>query len=249
MPYRLLLPNPFDPARAYPALLFFHGAGDRGDDNIAQLRNVLHRFTHPDLRAQYPCIIIAPQCPADGQWVEAYTMNHLHRLTRPADAGEQMRLALEILAVVEQQYRPARLYISGLSMGGFAAWDCLTRFPEKLAAVIPICGGGDPATVTPAAARVPVWAFHSADDPWVEVQRTRDMVAALRQAGGAPRYTEYTHHAHASWEPAYAEPELLPWLFSQSGSPAREQIPLSKRGICSRRGMAGEVCLGASVNK
>jgi lysophospholipase L1-like esterase len=100
-------------------------------------------------------------------------------------------------------------------MGGFGVWDCLTRFPERFAAAIPMCGGGDEATVTPAVARVPLWTFHSVDDGAVKVKRTRNMIQALRQLGGHPIYFEYIGKGHWVWSTAYAQPELFPWLFAQ----------------------------------
>jgi predicted dehydrogenase/poly(3-hydroxybutyrate) depolymerase len=222
MPYRLLPPKPLVAGKKYPVILFFHGAGDRGNDNTAQLNHCLHRFTEPANRQQYPCFVIAPQCPLDKQWVDAYIINHPHTRTRPAQAGEEMRLALEILQHVQTTFTanidPCRLYLTGLSMGGYAVWDCLTRFPEKIAAAIPICGGGDTGTITAQTAQIPLWAFHSSDDIWVDVNTTRRMITALRTAGGRPNYTEYDNYGHPSWEPAYAEPELFPWIFNQQKS-------------------------------
>jgi predicted peptidase len=106
-------------------------------------------------------------------------------------------------------------------MGGYAVWDCLTRFPGKFAGAVAVCGGGDPATVTPAVAATPIWAFHSEDDPTVPFVRSVQMIDAMKAAGGQPRFTPYQGLKHNSWDRAYAEPELLPWLFAQRrGAPA-----------------------------
>jgi predicted peptidase len=99
-------------------------------------------------------------------------------------------------------------------MGGFGAWDLITRFPERFEVTAPVCGGGDEPVAT-RATQVPVWAFHSDDDGVVKVSRTRNMIATLRAAGGQPKYFEYWGLGHNCWDKAYAEPEFLPWMFAQ----------------------------------
>ena len=215
LPYRLLIPEPYDAARQYPLVVFFHGAGERGSDNRAQLVHGTSLFLKPESRERFPCFVVAPQCPNNQQWVDMPWGTDSG--TRPDQPSASMRMALEIVAALPRQFSidTNRLYVTGLSMGGYATWDCLTRLPNRFAAGVPICGGGDEKTVTTAVAQVPVWAFHSADDGAVKVGRTRRMIAAMRQAGGQPKYFEYTGLGHFSWGKAYAEPELLPWLFSQ----------------------------------
>jgi predicted peptidase len=219
MPYRLLSPANPVPGKKYPLVLFFHGAGDRGNDNLAQLKHCLWAFIEPVRRAQYPCFVLAPQCPENKQWANYHIMNYLDVKDSPAEPSNEMRLAMEILDQVETTNADLidlnRIYVSGLSMGGYGTWDCLARWPEKFAAAVPICGGGDEKTISAKAAQIPLWAFHSSDDPWVDVSGSRTMVSALRRAGGNPRYTEYDCYGHECWEPAYADPELFPWLFSQ----------------------------------
>jgi lysophospholipase L1-like esterase len=113
-----------------------------------------------------------------------------------------------------------RLYVTGISMGGYGTWDLITRFPDRFAAAVPICGGGDPAKAA-AIAKVPVWAIHGEADPLVKVEQTRRMIAAIKAAGGQPLYSEYPTVGHDSWTPGYQEPELLPWMFAQRrGQPA-----------------------------
>jgi predicted peptidase len=94
------------------------------------------------------------------------------------------------------------------------SWDLLARKPELFAAAVPICGGGDEKTA-PAIAKIPIWVFHGAKDPAVKVERSRNMVKALKDAGGSPKYTEYPNEAHASWVPAYKDAEMMKWLFAQ----------------------------------
>lgn len=108
-----------------------------------------------------------------------------------------------------------RLYITGLSMGGYGTWDAITRYPGKFRAAVPICGGGDPAKAAPIK-DMKIWAFHGELDDVVPAKGSQNMIKALREAGGNPRYTEYKGVDHGSWERAYAEPELLDWLFDNN---------------------------------
>jgi len=118
-----------------------------------------------------------------------------------------------------------RIYVTGLSMGGYGSWDLAIRTPEKFAAVVPICGGGDESQ----AARllgVPIWAWHGDADPAVPVERSRRMIAAIRQAGGNPKYTELAGVGHDSWNPAYRDPHgPIPWLFEQSLAARTKKTP------------------------
>lgn len=213
--YRLLAPKDYDAGRKYPLVMFFHGAGERGDDNTAQLVHGVSLFTQAENREKFPCFVLAPQCPKDQQWVEMAWGSDAG--TRPERPSEPMRLALDAMEAVCKEFSvdTDRLYVTGLSMGGYGTWDCITRYPDRFAAGVPICGGGDEKTVTKAVAKVPVWAFHSDDDNVVKVRRTRGMVQAMRDAGGKPKYFEYSGLGHFSWGKAYGEPELLAWMFAQ----------------------------------
>lgn len=215
LPYRLLVPQAYNPAHAYPLVIFFHGAGERGDDNTAQLKHGTSLFLKPKVRRRFPCFVFAPQCPRGQQWVNMPWGDTVG--TQPKHPSTSMRLALDVVNALPKEFNidTNRLYVTGLSMGGYAAWDCLTRFPGRFAAVVPICGGGDERTVTRAVARTPVWAFQSTDDPVVPIVRTRHMIDALVAKGGHPHFFEYTGLGHDSWDRAYAEPELLPWMFAQ----------------------------------
>jgi predicted peptidase len=215
MPYRILLPNDVSSQKAFPLVLFFHGAGERGADNQKQLVHGVSLFLRLENRDRYPCFVLAPQCPEGQQWVDMPWGADFGE--RPAAPSAAMRLALDILDSVIREIRvdTNRIYVTGLSMGGFAAWDCITRFPDRFAAAAAVCGGGDEHTVTRQVARVPVWAFHSRDDSVVKFKRTENMVQALRDAGGHPKFSEYSELGHDSWDKAYSEPELLPWMFAQ----------------------------------
>lgn len=215
LPYRLLIPGSARPGQRYPLVLLLHGAGERGDNNLAQLTHGVRLFTEPSHRGRHPCFLVVPQCPTNERWVEmAWDAD---RGTRPAQPSGPMQLALGAMDEVigKHSVDTHRLYVTGLSMGGYGTWDCLTRYPGRFAAALPICGGGDEGTVTVAAGCTPTWAFHSQDDSVVPVHRTRRMIEAMRQAGGRPHYFEYFGLGHNAWDAAYREPELLPWLFAQ----------------------------------
>jgi lysophospholipase L1-like esterase/poly(3-hydroxybutyrate) depolymerase len=211
--YRLLVPRNYDRATRYPLVLFLHGAGERGKDNAAQLKHGAGLFLKPQVREKFPCFVLAPQCPPEEKWTD---IDWQKGGALPPAPSEPTRLALEILEKLQTEFSidPDRLYVTGLSMGGYGTWDHICRAPDRWAAAVPICGGGDPKSV-PRAKQIPVWAFHGDADRAVPVERTREMVAALRGANGHVYYSEYPGVPHDSWTTAYEEPELLAWLFAQ----------------------------------
>ena len=215
LPYRLLKPSAYDAQKKYPLLFFMHGAGERGTDNKAQLLHVVKMFAKPENREKYACFVVAPQCPGNCKWVEVPWDGDKH--TMPEQPSEPMRLSMELLASLQKEFSidAKRLYAMGLSMGGFGTWDALSRYPDMFAAGIPVCGGADENKAA-ALAKIPVWVFHGGNDGVVKTKRARNIVAALKQAGGDPKYTEYPGVGHDSWVKAAAEPELLPWLFAQT---------------------------------
>jgi len=220
MPYRLLTPKTPNSGASYPLVLFFHGSGERGDDNQKQLRNGVERFVVPVSQTRYPCFVLAPQCPTDlnnrpTMWTGEREQVHLLKLA--PEPAAPFGTALELVTAIQRKFPVDvdRIYVTGISMGGFATWEALIRYPEKFAAAIPVCGGGD-ASHADRIRNIPVWAFHGADDPTVPVRCSRSMVEMIEKAGGRPRYTEYPGVGHNSWDRAYAEPELLVWLFSQN---------------------------------
>ncbi len=223
LPYRLLKPAGYDAAKGpYPLLIFLHGAGERGTDNRLQL-------THgkPFMRkaaAERGSFVLAPQCPAEGMWAGRHWSEANHALAEKS--SRQMRLLTELLESLEKEYTidRDRLYVMGLSMGGFGTWDIIERYPQRFAAAAPICGGGDE-TLAARIAGVPIWVFHGDTDTAVPVARSREMVKALKAAGGKPRYSEYPGVGHNSWTPAFNEPELLKWMYEQRrGANNREDV-------------------------
>ena len=213
LPYQLLKPAGSHAAKL-PLVLFLHGAGERGTNNTAQLRNGTKLFLDPANQAKFPAYVLAPQCPPNKQWVDMPWGTD--KGSQPETPSAPMQLVIALLDSLEKEHPidTDRIYVTGLSMGGYGTWDLITRFPNRFAAGAPVCGGGDE-TVAAKAAKVPLWVFHSDDDTVVKTIRSRNMVAAIRAAGGQPKYFEYWGLGHNSWDATYAEPELLPWMFSQ----------------------------------
>jgi predicted peptidase len=212
LPYRLLMPATVEKGTKYPLVVFLHGAGERGVDNEKQLIHGVPQFVAK--REKYPCFLFAPQCPDGKRWVEVDWSADSH--TQPKEPGEvgKLVLALTEKSIMELPVDPKRVYITGLSMGGYGTWDILARRPELFAAAAPVCGGADEATAVKIK-DIPIWVFHGARDTAVKPARSRNMVAALEKAGGKPKYTEYPDVGHNSWDPAYRDPEFFKWLFAQ----------------------------------
>ncbi len=231
--YRWSAPENLEPGKTYPLVLFLHGAGERGNDNIAQLKHGFTPILEGAAKLGEKCFIIAPQCPENLWWSPLNSTKTL--LT---DATKPNALLDAVVALVGETMKtnpvdPKRFYVTGLSMGGFASWDLLGRVPEKIAAAIPVCGGGDPTLVTKYK-DIPIWTFHGEADPTVPVAATRDMIAALEKAGGKPKATYYPDVPHDSWTQTYANPEVIRWLFAQlrwTQKPGHEVAGISYVGM------------------
>jgi predicted peptidase len=183
----------------YPLVVYLHGAGGRGDDNERQLEHGARTFAAEENYRDRECIVVAPQCPAEENWGGANgeaVIALIDDLTKnlPIDAG--------------------RIYLTGYSMGGYGTWSLLARYPDKFAAAVPVAGGGDPGKAE-TFSHVPVWAFHGSLDTDVPPERSREMIEALEEAGGEPKFTEYEGLGHGSAGPAYSDQELHRWLFEQ----------------------------------
>jgi len=215
--FRILIPNINDTNKYEPVVLFFHGAGERGNDNEKQLIHGSKLFDNALVREKYESFVLFPQCPEDSRWVDVdWTLdNHI----MPETPTIQLNLSIQLLNRLIKSYKidTNRLYVMGLSMGGFGTWDMICRYPEKFAAAIPICGGGDENQVSKIK-DIPVWAFHGKKDKIVKVSRSRNMINAIKNEGGNPKYTEYENTAHNAWDKAFQEPGLLEWLFIQKKS-------------------------------
>ncbi len=216
LPYRLLRPEGLAAGSKAPLVVFLHGAGERGVDNRAQLKWCVRDFALTPNRAKYPCFVAVPQCPAGEVWGR-YDWPAGTTPKFAAQPTAALGAVLELIPALRAEFPvdPARVYLIGMSMGGFGTWDALARKPELFAAAVPICGGGDPATVGKFK-EAPIWAFHGAKDDVVPASRSQAMVAALKTAGAkAVKYTEYPEVGHFSWTPAFGDAELLPWVFAQ----------------------------------
>jgi predicted peptidase len=214
--YRLMAPEKDEAGKKYPLVVFLHGAGERGGDNAAQLKFLPTQMSEPAMRAKYPCYILAPQCPTPRRWASMDWEGH--KMAYDAKLSEDLEAVYEVVQQVmkDEPIDPHRVYITGLSMGGFGTWELAIRHPELFAAAAPICGGGDTSAVA-AMRSVPVWAWHGDNDHAVKVQRSRDMVAALKAAGGNVKYTEIPGGSHFdAWHQAYTRPDgVISWLFQQ----------------------------------
>ena len=212
--YRLFTPADYDANKKYPLVLFFHGAGERGADNAKQLVHGMRDFSSEEVQQKYPCFIVAPQCPDNQQGVNVPWSAAEH--TMPQQPAESLQLSLELLEALQKEFSidDKRIYVTGLSMGGYATWDIIQRHPELFAAAAPVCGGGDKGGARKMA-KLPLWVFHGDSDTAVPPQRSRDMIAAIKAAGGSPKYTEYKKTGHDSWSATYRDPEFYAWLFAQ----------------------------------
>ena len=218
LPYRILPPQNIQDGKQYPLVLFFHGSGERGVDNKQQLKHGAFEFAQPDRREKYPAFVVCPQCPKAKRWVESDWTLKSGRGQFPKKPSESMQLALELVdaLTIELPIDKNRRYVAGLSMGGQAAWFAAAQKPRRFAAMLEVCGGGDPELV-PNYEGIPIWAFHGQADNVVPVDRGREMIVALTQAGHAPelRYVEYPGVKHDSWTRTFARDDVFEWLFQQ----------------------------------
>ena len=197
-----------------PLVIFLHGSGERGNDNEAQLKNGVQAFCEPNTWAKNPCFVLAPQCPDGHRWVD-YNLSQVTVFTKKPTDPMRLLLALIDKTLAEN---PAidrkRIYLTGLSMGGFGTFDLLMRRPALFAAAMPLCSGGDPqyaATIKD----IPMWVFHGRRDDVAPCRLSRVIVSALKKAGGKPKFTEYTTLGHAIWQETFYNPEVTAWLFAQ----------------------------------
>jgi predicted peptidase len=222
--YQVFLPDNWTSKHKWPIILFLHGYGERGSDGLLQT-DIGLPYTIRLNRSRFPAIVVIPQCQMDHWWTQRDM--------------EEMALATLAEATADFKGDAKRTYVTGLSMGGYATWDLASRYPGKFAAVVPICGGiilsenmlkafpdlakdaypDNPKSYAKVAKKIgktPVWIFHGSADDTVPVENSRKLNDALNAVGGDVHYTEYPGVGHNSWDKAYAEPELMPWLFSKS---------------------------------
>lgn len=189
--YLLSLPKDYAEQESWPVLLFLHGAGERGSD-----LNLVKKHGPPKLieaGKEFPFIVVSPQCPG-GRWWEPFELATL-------------------LDEIQANYKvdQKRIYVTGLSMGGFGTWGLTAYQPNRFAAIVPICGGGEPFT-TRLYSHVPTWAFHGDQDNVVPLARSESMVDGLKRAGGNVKFTVYPGVGHDSWTETYDNEALYQWL-------------------------------------
>jgi predicted peptidase len=222
LPYRLLLPEGYSAARQYPLVLFLHGAGERGSDNEKQLTHGASLFVRDDVRRSYPCIVLAPQCDTFGYWSNVVITRDsaTHRRTFSFREGGEptraMAAAIKLLheAIGRYAVDKSRIYAGGLSMGGMGTFEVVRRNPNTFAAAFPLCGGAHVATAKDLK-NTAWWIFHGANDDVVPPQHSQSMFVALQAVGASVGFTLYPHANHNCWDAAFADPELLKWLFEQ----------------------------------
>lgn len=234
MPYRLFTPNSNTSKK--PLVIFLHGRGDRGTDNGTQIYDSAGLFMNensllaPNMQAKYPCYVLVPQCSdktENEEWAKwvgnspetpfkglgkdgSYTMNPF-----PSESGAA---ALELIdnIIKTKNIDPNRIYLIGLSMGGFGTWEFTARRPELFAAAFPMAGYSDVSQIEKIK-HIPYWIFHGNIDEWNPVEGSRTMFKLLIEAKADVTYTEYDGANHgASFIKAFNEPELIPWMFSKS---------------------------------
>ncbi len=216
--YRLLRPETEAAGEKYPLVLFLHGAGERGDDNQKQLVHGGQMWLNPVNREKYPAFVLFPQCPEDGYWAyekrpSSFTPGEMPEeqpLTKVA--GTLMELLESYLEMPQIDGR--RVYVMGLSMGAMGTYDLTIRYPEIFAAAIPICGTVNPQRLQ-AAKNVKFRIYHGDADDIVPVSGSREAYRALKKAGAEVIYMEFPGVNHGSWNPAFNDADLLPWLFAQ----------------------------------
>lgn len=193
--YLLYVPEEYNDTRdALPLMLFLHGAGERGDD-----LEMLKKHGPPKQIAggkAFPAIVVSPQCPK-GVWWDVDVLSGLLD-----DVCARYRIDAD------------RVYVTGLSMGGFGSWALAAKSPERFAAVAPICGGGEPEWATKIK-DIPIWVFHGAADSTVPLNRSEAMVDALKAEGAEVKFTVYPGVNHDSWTQTYDNPEFYKWMFEQ----------------------------------
>ncbi len=216
LPYRLYRSQQADTMKeALPLIIFLHGAGERGNDNCAQLKHCIKYFLNDTVTSRYPFLLMVPQCPNERRWVN--TDWSLPEHTMDSVPTTELRGVMAVLDSLIDcgAVDSTRVYICGISMGGFGTWDALQRWPEKFAAAIPICGGGDPAYAD-RMKDIPIYIFHGLQDGIVMPSRSIQMYDALREVGNEEAIlVTYPELAHGCWDEAFSTAGLFGWLFGK----------------------------------
>jgi len=221
LPHRVLLPLNYDSAKQYPLVFFLHGAGERGRDNEKQLVHGAKLFLGDEARKKFPAIVVFPQCAATDYWSNVLRLHdakgkrQFHFLP-DGTATTNMIMLQQLITYVIATYpvQKEQVYVGGLSMGGMGTYEVVRRMPGIFAAAFAICGGANPETAKKLK-KVNWWIFHGAKDDVVPPEASQVIVNALKKAGADVKFTLYPNANHNSWDPVFAEKDLLPWLFAQ----------------------------------
>jgi len=223
LPFRMLLPKDYDATKNYPVVFFLHGRGESGRDNEKQLTHGAALFLKDSVRNAFPAIVIFPQCSDKSYWSNVHTIAQGNQngkrsfyFVPDGPPSTDMQLLLGLVDHVLQNYpvNKQQVYAMGLSMGGMGTFELVRRKPKTFAAAVPICGGAHEATAK-SIRKTAWWVFHGGKDDVVPPIHSEKMVVALKKAKAKVQYTLYPNANHNSWDPAFAEPGLLPWLFAQ----------------------------------
>lgn len=216
--YRVFYPEGFDAEKKYPVLLFLHGAGERGDDNEAQLTHG-GELIKKGMNLHHS-IAIFPQCPEDKYWIDLLDVGDRADGIRDFEPdvknppSEAMSKVITLMKkFTEQSYvDKSRVYVAGLSMGGMGTFDLCWRMPNMFAAAMAVCGAGSPVKAFKFS-QLPIRIFHGDMDEIVSVEESLEMIAVLEELGGSPEAFIYPGVNHNSWDNAFAEPDFLSWLY------------------------------------
>lgn len=224
MPYRLLLPENYDSSRQYPLVLFLHGRGESGTDNEKQLVHGARLFLADSNRKAFPCIVVFPQCNSNSYWSNVLadmegskSGQRSFYFVNGGEASSAMKLLMSLFdnLLLRYKVKASQVYVMGLSMGGMGTFELVRRKPGVFAAAVPICGGAHPASAA-AMVKTKWWIFHGGKDNVVLPEFSVKMAEALKKAKAEVKFTLYPNANHNSWDPAFAEPGLLPWMFRQT---------------------------------
>lgn len=226
LPYQLAEPNlkvetqspkPATGSEKYPLVVFLHGSGERGIQNHEQMRNGVHAFVEKWVREKHPHYLLVPQCPPEQRWGGSSKDWQSLYQPEPTVPGRMVLELVEKMLREHPEIDPKRVYITGLSMGGFGTFDLLMRRPDLFAAGLPLCGGGDP-RYAEKIKNIPLWVLHGGLDEVVLPRCSRQIVEALEKSGGKVQYTEYSTLKHNIWDMTYYNPAVMEWLFAQRKS-------------------------------
>lgn len=218
--YRVLYPEGFSETRKYPLVFVLHGAGERGRNNDAQLTHGSELFLKPEIRKDFPAIVVFPQVEPEDYWAQVevkrdtFPLQFNFKNTEAPTKSMRLLMNLADELAAEEFTDNNRIYIGGLSMGGMGTYEILYRKPEFFAAAFAICGGADPAIAESYPAGFPIWIFHGEKDDVVPPGFSKAMAREINTHGGNAKLSLYPDVNHNSWDSAFSEPYLLPWLFS-----------------------------------